>query len=97
MAGAVACLVLFYLTFEFTIVSSLPLMSEILPSARATLMAANIALLYLGRAAGAWLAPRFFELGASQNILFNALAAVGFNLLALLALAFLRKIDSPKP
>jgi predicted MFS family arabinose efflux permease len=97
MAGAVACLVLFYLTFEFTIVSSLPLMSEILPSARATLMAANIALLSLGRAAGAWLAPRFFELGASQNILFNALAAVGFNLLALLALAFLRKIDSPKP
>ena len=63
LAGAVACLVLFYLTFEFTIVSSLPLMSEILPSARATLLAANMALISLGRAAGAWLAPRFFELG----------------------------------
>jgi predicted MFS family arabinose efflux permease len=67
--------VLFYLTFEFTIVSSLPLMSEILPSARATLLAANMALISLGRAAGAWLAPRFFGLGASQTILYNALAA----------------------
>ncbi len=96
LAGAVACLVLFYLTFEFTIVSSLPLMSEILPSARATLLASNMALISLGRAAGAWLAPRFFDLGASQTILFNALAAVGFNLLALLALSFLRKIETPK-
>ena len=96
LAGAVACLVLFYLTFEFTIVSSLPLMSEILPGARATLMAVNIALLSLGRAAGAWLAPRFFELGASHTILFNALAAVGFNLLALLALSFLRKVETRK-
>jgi predicted MFS family arabinose efflux permease len=93
LVGAVACLVLFYLTFEFTIVSSLPLMSEILPSARATLLAANMALISLGRAAGAWFAPRFFELGASQIILFNALAAVGFNLLALLALSFLRKVE----
>ena len=94
LAGAVACLVLFYLTFEFTIVSSLPLMSEILPEARATLLAANIALISLGRAVGAWLASRFFEIGSSQTILFNALAAVGFNLLALLALSFLRRIDT---
>jgi predicted MFS family arabinose efflux permease len=94
LVGAVACLVLFYLTFEFTIVSSLPLMSEVLPSARATLLAVNMALISLGRAAGAWLAPRFFELGASQTILFNALAAVGFNLLALLALAFLRRVEN---
>jgi predicted MFS family arabinose efflux permease len=94
LVGAVACLVLFYLTFEFTIVSSLPLMSEILPSARATLLAANMALISLGRAAGAWLAPRFFGLGASQNILYTALAAVGFNLLALLALAFLRRVEN---
>lgn len=96
LAGAVTCLLLFYLTFEFTIVSSLPLMSEILPETRATLLAANMALISLGRAAGAWLAPRFFELGASQTILFNALAAVGFNLLALLALSFLRKIETQR-
>ena len=97
LVGAVACLVLFYLTFEFTIVSSMPLMSEILPEARATLLAANMALISLGRAVGAWLSPRFFEFGSSQGILFNALAAVGFNLLALLALSFLRKVDVLKP
>jgi predicted MFS family arabinose efflux permease len=96
LAGAVACLVLFYLTFEFTIVSSLPLMSEILPEARATLLAVNMAFISLGRAAGAWLAPRFFTLGGAQSILFNALAAVGFNLLALVALSFLRKVETPK-
>lgn len=97
LAGAVACLILFYLTFEFTIVSSLPLMSEILPEARATLLAANMALISLGRAAGAWLSPRLFALGSSQSILFNALAAVGFNLLALLALSFLRKVEVYHP
>ena len=57
LAGAVAGLLLFYLTFEFTIVSSLPLMSEILPQTRATLLAVNMALISLGRAAGAWLRP----------------------------------------
>jgi predicted MFS family arabinose efflux permease len=94
LVGAVVCLVLFYLTFEFTIVSRLPLMSEVLPGARAALMAVNISLLSLGRAASAWLASRFFDLGTSQTILFNALAAVGFNLLALLALSCLRKVEN---
>lgn len=94
LAGAVAGLLLFYLTFEFTIVSSVPLMSEILPQTRATLLAVNMALISLGRAAGAWISPRLFELGSSQSILVNALSAISFNLLALLALSFLRKVDA---
>ena len=92
---AVVGLLLFYLTYEFTIVSFLPLMSEVLPQARATLLAANIAVLSLGRAAGAWLAPHLFSWGES-TILVNALAAVGFNLLALVAVAFLRRVDQPE-
>jgi len=74
--------------------SGLPLMSAILPGARATLMVVNISLLSLAHAAGAWLASRFFDLGTSQTILFNALAVVGFNLLALLALSCLRKVEN---
>ncbi len=36
LTGAFVGLFLFYITFEFTLVSSIPLMTEILPSARAT-------------------------------------------------------------
>ena len=80
--GALVGLFLFYITFEFTLVSIIPLMTEILPSARATLMAFNVAALSLGRALGDLLGPRLYGLG----FWFVVLGAVGFNLLALLAL-----------
>ena len=57
-AGALVGLFFFYITFEFTLVSIIPLMTELLPSARATLMAFNMAALSLGRALGDLLAPR---------------------------------------
>jgi predicted MFS family arabinose efflux permease len=85
--GALAGLFLFYISFEFTIVSYLPLMTELLPSARATLMAFNVAALSFGRAIGAFLAPRLYGLG----FLAVALGAVGLNLLALLAVSRLGK------
>jgi predicted MFS family arabinose efflux permease len=85
LPGVIMSLFLFYLTFEFTLVSTIPLMTELLPSARATLMAVNIAGLSIGRAAGAVLATRLY----SGGILFNSLAALCLNLAALLALAFL--------
>jgi predicted MFS family arabinose efflux permease len=81
-AGALVGLFFFYITFEFTLVSSIPLMTELLPSARATLMAFNVAALSLGRALGDLLAPRLYGLG----FWFVVLGAVGFNLLALAAL-----------
>jgi predicted MFS family arabinose efflux permease len=97
-AGATAGLFLFYIAFEFTLVSSLPLMTEILPGARATLMAANSAGHSLGRSAGALLASPLYDLGASGSgpgglggILFCSLAAAFINLLALAALHFLQK------
>ncbi len=81
-AGALVGLFFFYLTFEFTLVSIIPLMTELQPSARATLMAFNVAALSLGRALGDLLAPRLYHVGFWLVIL----AAVGFNVLALFAL-----------
>jgi predicted MFS family arabinose efflux permease len=82
LGGALIGLFMFYITFEFAVVSAIPLMTEILPSARATLMAANVASFSLGRALGALLAPPLYSWG----ILGSGIAAVLFNLLALLAL-----------
>lgn len=77
---ALVGLFLFYLGFEFTIVSSLPLMSEVFPAARATVMASLVACFSLGRAVGALLAPRLYQQGFLWNLgcalVFNALAFV---------------------
>ena len=83
LAGTLVGLLLFYLTFEFTMVSGIPLMSEILPSARATLMATHIAVVSLGRAVGDFLAPRLFVNPWLSGMAANALGAILFNLLAL--------------
>jgi predicted MFS family arabinose efflux permease len=85
--GALIGLFFFYISFEFTIVSCIPLMTELLPSARATLMACNVAALSFGRAIGDFMAPRLYGLG----FLVVVLGAIGFNLLAVLALARLSK------
>jgi predicted MFS family arabinose efflux permease len=89
--GSVVALFFFYLTFEFTIVSSLPMMTEVLPTARASLMAVNIAMIALGRAVGAPLGALLYTLALPglPAIAPNALAVVVFNLLALAALALL--------
>ncbi len=81
-AGALFSLFLFYLSFEFTMVSCLPLISEVAPGARATLLAVNMMTFSLGRGAGALLGPQLYKLGFGAN----ALAAVAFNLLAFFAL-----------
>jgi len=85
--GALAGLFFFYMTFEFTIVSCLPLISEILPEGRASLMAANVAAFSLGRLAGSVLAPWLYQALGFQA---NAVAALIFNLIALAALGFIR-------
>jgi predicted MFS family arabinose efflux permease len=80
--GALTGLFMFYLTFEFTLVSIIPMMTELFPSARATLMAVNIASLSLGRAIGALLASPLYQTGFQAN----AFAALGLNILAFLSL-----------
>ncbi len=80
--GALVGLFLFYITFEFTLVSIIPMMTEVLPEARATVMAFNVAALSLGRAIGAPLAPFLYQYGFP----IVAAGAVVFNIFALLAL-----------
>jgi len=82
--GALIGLFLFYLSFEFTIVSAIPLMTGVVPAARATLMALNIASANLGRGVGSWVAAPVFELGFR----YTAWLAAMVNLGALIALHF---------
>jgi len=87
LPGALISLFLFFITFEFMLVSSIPMMTEIMPGARATLMAFNVAGLSLGRAIGAFIAPSLFDWGIAAS----AGAAILFNLLALGALRKVRR------
>ena len=88
LPGALVGVFFFYLFFEFTIVSSLPLMTEQTPSSRATLMATNIAAFSLGRSLGALAGGPLFSIGLGAN---GAVSAI-LNLLALgLLLAFVRE------
>jgi predicted MFS family arabinose efflux permease len=89
-AGAMLSLFLFYLTFEFTLVSGIPLMTEILPSSRATMMAAHMAVIALGRSVGDLAAPILYTQPAVPGIAANALVAIGFNLIALFLLTRVR-------
>jgi len=82
LPSALAWLFLFFLTFEFTIVACLPLMTEMLPRARTTLLAAFIAALSLGRSLGAFIAPFLYNWGFFAL----CLAAVAFNMIAILML-----------
>ncbi len=91
LGGALISLFLFYLTFEFTLVSTIPLMTEILPQARATTMSIFIAVLSLGRAIGDLAGTPLYTSSPSSGMIVVAVAAVGFNLLALIALPVLRK------
>lgn len=84
--GAMLSLFLFYLSYEFTIVSGIPLMTEILPSTRATMMAVHMTFIALGRSMGDLLAPILYTQGSTPGIAANAMAAIGFNLLALFLL-----------
>jgi predicted MFS family arabinose efflux permease len=86
LPGAVIGLFFFYLTFEFALVSTIPMMTEIMPGARATMMAVNISALSLGRALGSYVAPTFYALGMGTS----AGAAIVFNMIALIALRWVR-------
>lgn len=66
--GALVALFLFFISFEFALVSSLPLMTELVPHARATLMAGTAAAFASGRMTGALLGPRLFAGGLGMNV-----------------------------
>jgi predicted MFS family arabinose efflux permease len=83
-AGALVGLFLFYITFEYVMVSHIPLMTEVMPEARATLLSFNLTGHSLGRMIGALLATFVYQ---RFGFLPVTLIAVVFNLFALLALA----------
>jgi predicted MFS family arabinose efflux permease len=82
-AGALVGLFLFYITFEYVMVSHIPLMTEVMPKARATLLSFNLMGHSLGRTIGALLATFVYQ---QFGFLPVTLIAVAFNLFALLAL-----------
>jgi len=85
--GALIGLFLFYITFEFTIVSLIPLMTEVMPAARATTLSFAGAANSLGRAVGALLAPTLYAFGFSVV----TVAAVAFNLIGLAAVWYVSR------
>ncbi len=89
--GALVGLFLFYITFEYVMVSHVPMMTELVPGARATIMSFNLTGHSLGRAIGAFLAPLIYQ---QFGFVFVAFLAVVFNLFGLLALHGLRRDGS---
>lgn len=86
--GALIGLFLFYITFEYVMVSHIPLMTEVMPEARATLLSFNLTGHSLGRMIGALLATFIYQRFGFFPV---ALTAILFNLFALLALGELTR------
>ncbi len=86
--GALVGLFLFYITFEYVLVSHIPLMTELAPTARATMLSINVTGHAIGRALGAFLAGLIYQ---PFGFLFVALTAALFNGAALLALRRMQK------
>ncbi|MDP1715493.1 MAG: MFS transporter [Anaerolineales bacterium] len=87
-AGALVGLFLFYITFEYVMVSHIPLMTELVPSARATMLSLNVTGHAVGRALGALLAAFIYQQFGFPLV---ALTAVVFNVAGLLALRRMQK------
>lgn len=81
LAGGLTTVAVALAGFEFTIVATLPLASELIPTARARYLAWLMVAMTVGRAIGAAVGPPLFErLGVAGN----ALAASAANLVGLL-------------
>ena len=63
LTGAIIALVLLLLVFEFAFISCIPLISELVPTARATTLSLNVAAMQVGRICGALLGPVVWQAG----------------------------------
>lgn len=83
LSTALFSFALVILCFEFTLVSFIPLMSELAPSARATLLSMNIAALGVGRLLASVIGPFLYTRTDSllANALLSAVVAWGCGLL----------------
>jgi predicted MFS family arabinose efflux permease len=82
--GALVGLFLFYITFEYVLVSHIPMMTEVMPAARATLLSFNVMGHSLGRMIGALLATFIYQRFGFLPVTWIAIV---FNVFALLGLA----------
>ena len=82
--GALIGLFFFYISFEFMVVSLLPLMTESMPQARATGMALNLVGFGIGRSLGALLSTFVYLRAGFFSV---TLVAILFNIFGLMALA----------
>lgn len=93
--SAFTSLLFYYLSFEFTLVSSMPLMTEVLPAARASLLAANMAFISVSRALGDLAAPVLYRFNQQflgrPGIGLNAVAAILLDIVAIGLLFLLQK------
>jgi predicted MFS family arabinose efflux permease len=87
-AGALIGLFFFYITFEYVLVSHIPLMTELVPSARATILSMNVTGHSVGRALGAFLAAFLYK---EFDFAIVAFTAVLFNVAGILALRRMQK------
>lgn len=81
--GALAGLFFFYISFEFVMVSHVPLMTEVLPAARATVMSFNLAGHSTGRVIGALLATFIYQSLGFPYVAGLAVIFYGFGLAGL--------------
>lgn len=84
LPGALLGLFLVYLTFDFSIVSAIPLLSELAPGARGTLMAVNVAAMAIGRLVSSLSAARLWSVG---GLVGNTTVSAAAAFLALIILA----------
>ena len=84
--SALIGLFFFFLSFEFVIVCFLPVMSEVLPQARSTVLSYEVAAHAAGRGFGALVASALYAIGFQAN----AMATVLFGLSALIMLTWVK-------
>jgi predicted MFS family arabinose efflux permease len=84
LSAALASLFALFLFFEITVVGGIPLLTEIVPEARAVALSVTMAAGGLGRAAGAWLGPLIWQRAGLEG---TGLAGAVCMLAAILILA----------
>ena len=83
LVTALAGMTLLIFTFEFSIVSLVPLVSEVMPSARGSVLALNVAAMAVGRIVATLTAPRLWAAGGLEA---NALGSAVMLALGILVL-----------
>ena len=83
LLGALAALFTYYLGYEFAFISAMPFATEVLPSARATMVGTTVASIALGRTLAAALSPLVFTKWGFETNAYLALLLVAMALIAL--------------